>query len=98
MDIQEFFDLCVCDESKTNKKEEQGFVLFKGKFKGDCRKCGKYGHKASDCRSKVKTGKTKELTPKQKKENQKTIKCFKCQKMSSLQELRMHLVIVQTLN
>ncbi|MEM7375817.1 MAG: hypothetical protein AAF587_44925, partial [Bacteroidota bacterium] len=34
-------------------------ALFAGKqFKGKCRKCGKYGHKSSDCRSKIKKGST----------------------------------------
>ena len=63
-DIRDYFDLCVSNDGKTNKKGEHNFV-FKEKFKGDCRKCGKYGHKASDCRSKGNAGKTKELTPKQ---------------------------------
>ena len=46
----------------ARQTREQAYVL-KGKFKGDCKKFGKYGHKASDCRSK---GTMKELTPEQK--------------------------------
>ncbi len=42
------------------------------KFKGDCRKCGKQGHKAADCRGEaVNTGDTNQ---------NKHVTCFKCQK------------------
>jgi hypothetical protein len=46
-DIQDYYDLYVRDDVKTNNKNksEQAFYT-KGKFKGDCHKCGKYGHKA----------------------------------------------------
>ena len=80
-DIRDYYNLYVRDDVKTTNKNksEQAFYM-KGKFKGDCRKCGKYGHKAADCRSKGNSADKKELTPEQ-KEKRKMIKCFKCQRM-----------------
>ena len=80
-DIRDYYNLYVRDDVKTTdkNKSEQAFYT-KGKFKGDCRKCGKYGHKAAECRSKGNSADKKELTPEQ-KEKRKTIKCFKCQRM-----------------
>ena len=75
-----YYYLYVCDETKTNKNGEQAF-FSKSKFKGDCRKCGKYGHKAVDCRSKSNTTEKRELTPKQKWNKRKNVKCYNCQKM-----------------
>ena len=73
-DIQDYYDLYFRDDVKTTtgtkNKSEQAFYT-KGKFKGDCRKCGKYGHKAADCRSKGNSANKKELTPEQ-KEKRKT--------------------------
>ena len=41
---------------KTTDKNEDELALFVGgKFKGNCRNCGKQGHKAAECRSKVNT-------------------------------------------
>ena len=71
--------MCMTEQTKTNKNGEQAF-FSKSKFKGDCRKCGKYGHKAVDCRSKDNTTEKKELTPEQR--NKRTnVKCYNCQKM-----------------
>ena len=52
--VCDYYDLYVCDETKTNKNGEQAF-FSKRKFKEDCRKCGKYGHNAVDCQSKGNT-------------------------------------------
>ena len=80
-DIRDYYDLYVRDDVKTTNKNksEQAFYM-KGKFKGDCCKCAKYGHKTADCRSKGNSADKKELTPEQ-KEKRKMIKCFKCQRM-----------------
>jgi Reverse transcriptase (RNA-dependent DNA polymerase)/gag-polypeptide of LTR copia-type len=37
---------------KENKKTYDDTALYAGQFKGKCRKCGKQGHKATDCRVK----------------------------------------------
>ena len=42
------------DVKKVTKKDEQDVSFYAqhgGRFKGNCRKCGKYGHKAENCRS-----------------------------------------------
>ena len=77
--VRDYYDLYVRDETKTNKNGEQAF-FSKSKFKGDCRKCGKYGHKAVDCRSKGNTTEKRELTPEQ-RNKRKNVKCYNCQKM-----------------
>ncbi len=74
--VRDYYDLYVRDETKTSKNGEQAF-FSKSKFKGDCRKCGKYGHKAVDCRSKGNTTEKRELTPKQRKKR-KNVKCYNC--------------------
>ena len=62
-DIWDCIDSYVLVDGKMNEKGEQEFVFKRTKCKGDCRKCGKYGRKASDCCSKEgDTGKIKELT------------------------------------
>ena len=35
----------------SNTNDEGETALFAGGFKGKCNKCGRYGHKAKDCRS-----------------------------------------------
>ena len=47
------------DEDETHESEEEESAMtaqggpkrFKKKYKGRCKKCGKYGHKSADCRS-----------------------------------------------
>ena len=59
---------------KEDSDDEDERALFVAKFKGRCNKCGKFGHKAKDCRSNVDNDKEK---------NQKkkfTGKCFHCGK------------------
>ena len=41
----------------SSSDEEEGYALYAGgKFKGRCHKCGKWGHKSVDCRSKKQDG------------------------------------------
>ena len=50
----------LCDKEKKSKKHGNGnggeTALFAGGFKGRCHNCGKYGHKASDCKDKSSSG------------------------------------------
>jgi hypothetical protein len=48
----------------------------KKRFKGDCKKCGKQGHKAEDCRS----GKSNNDSSDGRSNKEKYVKCFKCHK------------------
>ena len=60
-------------KDESDDDEEQ--ALFATKFKGRCNKCGKFGHKAKDCRSNIDNDKEK---------NQKKKfagKCFYCGKV-----------------
>ena len=43
------------DDSDDEDEGKNERALFAKQFKGKCRECGKYGHKAADCRSKGKT-------------------------------------------
>jgi hypothetical protein len=46
-EVRDFWNRYVKDETPIGKG---GVALYgEAKFKGDCRKCGKYGHKAADC-------------------------------------------------
>ena len=48
-EIRDFWNRYVKSEAPSGKG---GVALYgEAKFKGNCRKCGKYGHKAADCRS-----------------------------------------------
>ena len=38
-------------EEDLNEDNEDDTALLAGKFKGRCRKCGKFGHKAAQCKS-----------------------------------------------
>ena len=52
-DIRDYYDLYFRDDFKTTNKNKSEHAFYtKGRFKGDCCKCGKYVHKAADCRSK----------------------------------------------
>ena len=59
-----------------NEKDKNELALFAGgKFKGNCKNCGKQGHKAAECRSKSNTAGDKS------KVNQ-GVKCFNCNKFA----------------
>ena len=45
------------DERESQTKEEVAFANFTKQFKGICRNCGKYGHKAFECPDKKPEGK-----------------------------------------
>ena len=61
---------------KDDSDDEDEQALFATKFKGRCNKCGKFGHKAKDCRSNTENG-NKKNNPKKKFSG----KCFHCGKM-----------------
>ena len=69
--IRAFYKRKFKGESKDN---ELALAVYT-KFKGDCRNCGKQGHKAADCRSK-----NKNAGPNKDKDNKKKLKCFNCNK------------------
>ena len=59
---------------KEDSDDEDERALFVAKFKGRCNKCGKFGHKAKDCRSNVDNDK-------EKNQRKKFMgKCFHCGK------------------
>jgi hypothetical protein len=78
--IRSFYKRKFKDESKDN---ELALTMI-AKFKGNCRNCGKQGHKAADCCSKTKFAGG--LKDKNKQNNNKNnngdgrIKCFNCNK------------------
>ena len=49
--------------------EEGGVNAVGGKFNGNCRKCGKYGHKAVECKQKSEAGRSDQKDKR---------KCFRC--------------------
>ncbi len=61
--VQAFYTRKLKDRKSGNE-----LALFPKMFKGICRKCGKQGHRAKDCRS----------TPKE--EPKKGVKCYNCNK------------------
>jgi len=70
------------EQTKTN----QALATFH-QYKGNCTNCGKMGHKASECCSKMNKNKKTEKTPNENKLKQDTsnIKCFLCGKMGHFQ-------------
>ena len=60
---------------KEESDDDDERAMFAAKFKGRCNKCGKFGHKAKDCRSNVDSDKEKNLKKKF------TGKCFHCGKV-----------------
>ena len=44
-------DIALLASTKGDKLQEYGLAGLSQQFKGRCNTCGKYGHKASDCRS-----------------------------------------------
>ena len=60
---------------KDNKNSTELAMSAGGKFKGQCRNCGKQGHKASECRSKSNVAGDRGH-----KEKKTGIKCFNCNK------------------
>ena len=60
---------------KDKQTTQEHAMYANGKFKGDCRNCGKQGHKASECHSKSNVA-----GDKGQKEKKSGIKCFNCNK------------------
>ena len=60
-----------------NKNPSELALFAGGKFKGDCRSCGKQGHKASECCSKSNVAGDKGH-----KDKKAGIKCFNCNKFA----------------
>ena len=79
--IRAFYKRKFKAEKSTTKEKE--LALFAGQFKGNCRNCGKQGHKAAECRSKpTKNDKSKDGNNKNKDGVGKHIKCYNCNKFA----------------
>ena len=79
--IRAFYKQKFKAEKSTIKEKE--LALFAGQFKGNCRNCGKQGHKAAECRSKpMKNEKSKDGNNKNKDGVGKHIKCYNCNKFA----------------
>ena len=61
---------------KDDSDDEDEQALITAKFKGRCNKCGKFGHKAKDCRLNIEND-NKKNNPKKKFSG----KCFHCGKL-----------------
>jgi len=74
--------------SAERTETDQALAAFR-RYKGKCNNCGKMGHKASECRSRMKKtdGNTNENKNNEQKPKRDTsdIKCFKCGKMGHFQ-------------
>jgi hypothetical protein len=76
-EVRDFWNRYVKGKGNSGTKKG-GVALFgEAKFKGNCRKCGKYGHKAADCRS---NGNGIEKTKFGGSKDKSEIECFKCKK------------------
>ena len=64
------------EQKKTSPKSSYG---AKKKFKGTCRKCGKQGHKAADCRGDSSQGSGSGGSGGGDKNKNKDVTCYKCQ-------------------
>ena len=61
---QKYMKKCVFGKVKKDSDDEEERALFVVKFKGRCNKCGKFGHKAKDCRSNIDNDKEKKTEEK----------------------------------
>ena len=64
-------------EDSYEENEEETALIAGGKLKGRCHNCGKFGHKASECRNKVNS---------EKKKGKFQGKCFHCGKVGHKKE------------
>jgi len=63
-------------EKSSDENEEETALIVGGKFKGRCHNCGKFGHKASECKLKDNSD----------KKNRFRGKCFHCGKVGHKKE------------
>ena len=79
--IRAFYKRKFKSEKAPTKEKE--LALFAGQFKGNCRSCGKQGHKAAECRSKpTKNEKDRDGSNKNRDGVGKNIKCYNCNKFA----------------
>ena len=72
---EKFEKIKIRKKFKDDSDEEYGQALYTTKFKGCCNKCGKFGHKAKDCRL------NPESNDNQDKKRKFTGKCHHCGKV-----------------
>ena len=85
-EIRLFYNSRLKKNSDKEEDEDEAFLIenkknkFKKKFKGTCRKCGKYGHKSVDCWSNNSNSNKKTESNNMKK----NVRCYNCNRFGHI--------------